>query len=383
MGYPRGITQHGEGIQITFTWQGERHRPTWPHKPTARNIEAASRLRADIVNRSKMNILTLQYLSEYFPQYVKPEVAKSTHPLFSEMAQIYLNTTEVSPNTRNSYRQTLMQHWMPEWATTPVNEISAGDVRRVVSSIQWTSAKTRNNSIIPLRGVMALCLDDGIIDSNPVDRIKNLKHQKPEVDPFTREEADIIVSWMRENYVGTEAIIPVYFELAFWTGMRTSELLALEWSDIDFNTGLIRVSKARSQGRLNLTTKTKKIRDVLLNDRSREALMRAKPLTFMKGGPVIISAATGKCWISDKAPRVIFTRALRKLGIRHRPTYNTRHTYASMCLMAGMNPAFVSNQLGNSVQVLMSTYAKWIHGEASRVELDKLNRIAGVFRKAE
>lgn len=189
-----------------------------------------------------MNILTLQYLSEYFPQYVKPEVAKSTHPLFSEMAQIYLNTTEVSPNTRNSYRQTLMQHWMPEWATTPVNEISAGDVRRVVSSIQWTSAKTRNNSIIPLRGVMALCLDDGIIDSNPVDRIKNLKHQKPEVDPFTREEADIIVSWMRENYVGAEAIIPVYFELAFWTGMRTSELLALEWSDIDFNTGLIRVS---------------------------------------------------------------------------------------------------------------------------------------------
>jgi integrase len=263
---------------------------------------------------------------------------------------------------------------MPEWAATPVNEITAGDVRRVVSNIQWTSAKTRNNSIIPLRGVMALCVDDDLITSNPVDRIKNLKHQKPEVDPFTIDEADKIVSWMRENYTGKEAIIPVYFELAFWTGMRTSELLALRWSDIDFNAGFIRVSKAQSQGRLNPTTKTKRIRDVLLNDRSRAALLRAKPLTYMKGGLVIISAATGRGWISDKAPRVIFTRVLRKLGIRHRPTYNTRHTYASICLMAGMNPAFVSNQLGNSVQVLMSTYAKWIHGEASRAELDKLNK---------
>lgn len=34
--------------------------------------------------------------------------------------------------------------------------------------------------------------------------------------------------------------------------------------------------------------------------------------------------------------------------------HDTRHTYATMCLVAGMNPAFIAAQLGHSVQVLLS-----------------------------
>lgn len=42
-----------------------------------------------------------------------------------------------------------------------------------------------------------------------------------------------------------------------------------------------------------------------------------------------------------------------------RRQYDTRHTYATMSLMAGMSPAFIANQLGHSVKMLLSTYAKW------------------------
>ncbi len=65
-----------------------------------------------------------------------------------------------------------------------------------------------------------------------------------------------------------------------------------------------------------------------------------------------------------------------KLKIRRRRQYDTRHTYATMCLMAGMNPAFIANQLGHSVQMLLSTYAKWMNSDADRAELDKLDRLA-------
>ncbi|KGU86869.1 hypothetical protein N005_01840 [Pseudomonas mediterranea CFBP 5447] len=44
--------------------------------------------------------------------------------------------------------------------------------------------------------------------------------------------------------------------------------------------------------------------------------------------------------------------------------YNCRHTYATMWLMAGMNPAFIATQLGLSVQMLLSTYARWINPSA-------------------
>ncbi len=64
--------------------------------------------------------------------------------------------------------------------------------------------------------------------------------------------------------------------------------------------------------------------------------------------------------------------ALEVLGIRERRQYDARHTYATMCLMAGMNPAFIAGQLGHSVEMLLSTYAKWISSASDWNELGKL-----------
>lgn len=60
------------------------------------------------------------------------------------------------------------------------------------------------------------------------------------------------------------------------------------------------------------------------------------------------------------------------MGIRPRRQYDTRHTYATLCLMASMNPAFIANQLGHSVEMLLSTYAKWISSASDWRELHKL-----------
>ena len=65
---------------------------------------------------------------------------------------------------------------------------------------------------------------------------------------------------------------------------------------------------------------------------------------------------------------------LKRLGIRHRPPYNTRHTYATMMLMAGMTPAFCAGQMGHSVEVFLRTYAKWIPGAGDKAEMAKLER---------
>jgi integrase len=64
---------------------------------------------------------------------------------------------------------------------------------------------------------------------------------------------------------------------------------------------------------------------------------------------------------------------LKALGIRYRPPYNCRHTYATICLMSGMNSAFISQQLGHNAQVLLSTYARWINSSSDWSELEKLN----------
>ncbi len=62
----------------------------------------------------------------------------------------------------------------------------------------------------------------------------------------------------------------------------------------------------------------------------------------------------------------------QELGIRYWPPYNCRHTYATICLMSGMNPAFIAQQLGHSVQMLLSTYARWLNSSSDWDELKKL-----------
>jgi integrase len=63
---------------------------------------------------------------------------------------------------------------------------------------------------------------------------------------------------------------------------------------------------------------------------------------------------------------------MKRLGIRPRRQYDTRHTYATVCLSAGMAPAFIAQQLGNGIQTLLKHYAKWINSSADWAELDKL-----------
>ena len=78
-------------------------------------------------------------------------------------------------------------------------------------------------------------------------------------------------------------------------------------------------------------------------------------------------------WLEERALRRSHGEpTLRRLGMRYRPPYNTRHTYATMMLMAGMTPALCAKQLGHSVEMFLRTYAKWIDGGQNALEMGRL-----------
>lgn len=118
-------------------------------------------------------------------------------------------------------------------------------------------------------------------------------------------------------------------------------------------------------------------REVLLNDRALQALEKARPLTAARSDYVFAPEGSddkSELYIrSETGAKRYWLTALREAGIRYRRMYDTRHTDAIMCLMSGMNPAFIAAQLGHSVQVLLSTYAKWISSSSDIVELEKLD----------
>lgn len=139
-------------------------------------------------------------------------------------------------------------------------------------------------------------------------------------------------------------------QFAFWTGLRTSELCALDWADVDIVRGFVRVTRAWTQYSEEAEdTKTEAgEREVKLLTPALEALQAQKAHTYLAGAEVFQYPRTGERWPGDQPIRKrLWQPALKRAGVRYRRPYQTRHTYASMMLMAGEHVMWVSRQLGH------------------------------------
>ena len=202
--------------------------------------------------------------------------------------------------------------------------------------------------------------------------IENKKVQMDLPDPFSRDEMNVLLEWLDKNLEGQNHYYYWFYEFAFWTGCRPSEIMALRWADIDWFNKTMCISKSRVRGHEKSVTKTHVARHVCLNERSLRALEAVKAL-ILSDDYVFICPETLKPFFNEKPPRLRLQDAMEACRIRKRPAYNARHTYATMMLMDGVNPVFVSDQLGHSLQMLMKRYGKWMNGEKNLIEMAKLN----------
>ena len=79
--------------------------------------------------------------------------------------------------------------------------------------------------------------------------------------------------------------VVAYFTVAFYTGMRPEELIALRWEDIDWRHAIARVQRVRtSRGSERDGSKTHAERDVDLVPEVIAALKAMKPFTYLEAG---------------------------------------------------------------------------------------------------
>lgn len=379
MGLPTGVEFAGQSIRIRFTWNGERRCETLPYPQTPKGIKAAADLRANVISLAKHGVLDANRYAELFPN--SKHSGTGTRVLFGEYAQTWLNGREVVGGTRRNYRISLNLYWMPRLALTPIDVISAMDLRKIIADTEWSSPGVKRAAIQRLGTMLNSAVIDGVMTRNPVDSLEIPGRQKAPPDPFTVEEADQIIAKLYADLSGSLAAYAAYFEFAFYTGMRPGEIGALRWEEVDLEGRTANVCRIVVDGVIEERTKTKQARVVMLNSRALNALEQARKVAVLRSKqkrmhanspyvfpPTRTSEYIQQASLTDK----FFKPALSELGIRGRRQYNCRHTYATMCLMAGMNPAFIANQLGHSVQMLLSTYARWINTSHDWSELGKL-----------
>jgi len=361
-----GLEIRERSIRIAFTFEGQPHRRTLelngrPLAPTSANIKHAQRLASEIKDKIRLGVFSM---AEYFP--ANGDTGSLT---VADQLGLWLGAQRLENSTLAGY-SSAVKFWTGNIGAKPAKALLHSDVLTALAARPDLSGKTVNNYVSVLREAMELAVLDKVIPTNPVNGVPRAKHQKQPADPFTQAEAEAICAYMAKHY---HAQVSNYVEFKFFTGLRTSESFGLRWPNVDLASKYIMVAQAVVRGEDKDTTKTHVARPVLLNSRALAAVKRQAEHTRIAGEHVFLDPRYGTGWTEERAFRRSFwTPALKVLGIRYRPPYNTRHTYATIMLMAGMTPAFCAKQLGHSVEMFLRTYSKWLDGGQNDLEMQRM-----------
>lgn len=359
----RGVKPASESsIEISFQYQGERCREKITLKPTPANLKRAEQHRAAVLHA--ISIGAFDYAAT-FPNS-KNAARFATAPGQVETVEEYFTRwlkgqpSQIKASTYDGYRKVVDNLVIPRFGELMLANWKRRDVKDWLEEYECGNKRLAN-----IQSVIRKALDDAVadevIEQNFMLNWRYQRQQAPkeddDVDPFTPDEQAAILA-------KCEPAMANQIRFLLWTGLRTSELVALDWGDIDFVRGYVMVRKAMTtagKGKAE-TPKTKSgRREVKLLAPALDAIKSQKALTMMKGHPVFRNPGTGERWTGDQQIRDAWLRILKLAGVRYRRPYQTRHTYASMMLSAGEHPMWVAKQMGHRDWTMIARiYGRWM-----------------------
>jgi integrase len=163
-----------------------------------------------------------------------------------------------------------------------------------------------------------------------------------------------------------------YLRLAASTGARRSELVALQWDDIDLDRSQIAIRRSlvytKASGVVERATKTgrKGHRTIAIGLPTAAALrrLRSRQLELALAAGVtplwVFSSTAGARPWGPTYPTLAFGRARSRAGLEHVRLHDLRHFVATQMLAAGHSVAQVAARLGQTQTATTHRYSHWI-----------------------
>ncbi|MDA3043978.1 MULTISPECIES: tyrosine-type recombinase/integrase [unclassified Campylobacter] len=203
-----------------------------------------------------------------------------------------------------------------------------------------------------LKNAFSLALKFGVTSQNPFEFIKKLpKFNKPKFC-FTKAQIRLLLA-------NAKGELRTFLFIAFYTGARSGEILALCKEDFDLNADKITIYK--NQTRYELTTPK--------NGKSR-TINLLKPL---KNHILELNLGAGRIFSDDYfAILYKFKKLLKSLNLPPCGLHVTRHSFCSHLLSANISPTLIAHTLGHSnLEMINKIYGHFIK---NRSDLRNLNR---------
>jgi integrase len=232
-------------------------------------------------------------------------------------------TDGFSWSTAAGYRSYIKTHVRPKWGKTLIAEMKPLDILEWLKSLAL-APKTRGH----VRALMHLLFEKAMLwelmdlQRNPVDVVKlrgtSKRQKKPQI--LSPEKFQELLTHLRDPQ---RTMVTV----AMCTGMRVSEILALRWEHINFETGEMLVQQGVVNGRIG-KVKTEASNDYIPLDPAFAQILltwRGKSNT----GLVFRSRVSGGCYNAGTIQQQILRPAFKKLGFLDKGLgwHTFRHTY--------------------------------------------------------
>lgn len=302
----------------------------------------------------------------------------------SEFAASYLEAMKdkLSPVVYDSYEKVIRDIIIPALGHHKISEIRPIHVQEFVKILSNLPKRERNGEIgtgkvspstvkrklAVLQSMLTFAVKLGYISSNPADakRLTLPKTTKPEIQIFTKQEAANILVCLQDEPLQFQTLI----QLAIFTGAREGELVGLKFSDINFMTNKMTISrsayKLKGEEVKTKAPKSNKTRTVSLNASCVELLKRLSQQHMAEKHRI------GTQWVGDdwvftqwngdimhpQTPSRQFDKFLKRHNIPHRKFHTLRHTSATLLLYNGTDLKTVQERLGHAD---FTTTNKYLH----------------------
>ena len=300
---------------------------------------------------------------------------------FIEDTYLLWYKTQVKESTYLNRYSTIQKHfaYFYKMATDEIEPIH-------VQSWQLELAKQFSpNYIHVVQGLLSLAFDRaivlGIAKKNPSRMIGNIKSKKTQVDFWTLEEFQKVISLLyKGDYY--EHYLFISFWVLFMTGMRIGEAAALLWSDIDFDTGLLSITKTMYYKSMDdfkpVEPKTQaSVRTIYIDKDTIKELKAWQEVQkkVLKNCDYVLS------YNGIPTSKHTLPRALEKLaelaGVHRIKIHALRHSHASLLISMGENPLLIKERLGHEkIQTTLGTYGHLY----PNTNLEVANKLTGVLQ---